>query len=456
MRISVEEGQISLFDLPEEEFKITDEEITEVLLNRYKKDIYIHFIKDPYNDASFIKDVYGTGGSYGYVLKAYRYSGVDYNSSGLKIQKQDGDKKAEITLNWNQVASRIKKLIKENRYLTNEEKIKYELNEVFKITEEDRQRVLMFNYGLGYVEAKIRVYKNFISNNNSCSDRFLKEAYGTCGKINGKDSKGIGYSDTYMENGIEIAKGEIKTFMPWNYINQMLYELIIKKNIFLTDEEKVKYGLVKETPVPNKPKEENNDIDKIIKHYKDTCRFIVKGEYGVMIHLRNKAFFYGYDGKKTSINSSFVPPKPLGKVLVDNIGAYKKSTVLDKKVTEVAIKSTKMDKEVTSMDIKLKKGQAVKVCAYSKERLGEVWRLQSNGCISILFKDTNSIGAYPRKFIKAVKEKLKIRLLEDCTDIKNDFLKGNVYEVWMEQPENYIIRIDGVAYGPLKKSCEIV
>lgn len=53
-------------------------------------------------------------------------------------------------------------------------------------------------------------------------------------------------------------------------------------------------------------------------------------------------------------------------------------------------------------------------------------------------------------------EKLKIRLLEDCTDIKNDFRKGNVYEVWMEQPENYIIRIDGVAYGPLKTSCEIV
>lgn len=205
-----------------------------------------------------------------------------------------------------------------------------------------------------------------------------------------------------------------------------------------------------------KPEEENTEIDKIIKHYKDTCRFIIKGKYGLMIHLRNKAFFYGYDGKKTSINSSFVPPKPLGKVLVDNIGAYKKSTVLDKKVTEVAIKSTKMDKEVTSMDIKLKKGQAVKVCAYSKERLGEVWRLQSNGCISVLFKDTNSIGAYPRKFIKSVKEKLKIRLLEDCKDIKEDFLKGNEYEVWMEQPENYIIRIDGVAYGPLKKSCERV
>lgn len=65
MKIAVEEGQISLFDLPmettpKEVFKITEEEITEVLLNRYKKDIYIHFIKDPYNDESFIKDGYVT------------------------------------------------------------------------------------------------------------------------------------------------------------------------------------------------------------------------------------------------------------------------------------------------------------------------------------------------------------------------------------------------------------
>ena len=59
---------------------------------------------------------------------------------------------------------------------------------------------------------------------------------------------------------------------------------------------------------------------------------------------------------------------------------------------------------------------------------------------------------------KEVKEsnKPKIRLLKDMKDLRQDFLKGNVYEVWMEQPENYIIRIDGVAYGPLKKSCEIV
>lgn len=383
MKNIVVEGQISLFDLPmmdlkpEEEFKITDEEIEEFLLKgsgfrEGKKRIYNHFIKQPYNNAIFLKEEYGIGGG-NCALSSSGYTPYEYNSKGVKIEKRDKGKRAEIILNWDQVSKKIEKLINENRYLT---------------------------------------------------------------------------------------KGE-----------------------------KVKYGFIKDSPVPNKSKEENMEIDKIIKHYKDTCRFIVKGEYGVMIHLRNKAFFYGYDGKKTSINSSFVPPKPLGKVLVDNIGAYKKSTVLDKKVTEMDKKVHEFemydgfevintvniltkcgretlskgkvafinsygdnhvniafpneyggtygisisisqfeenfkslnrkiypkkkeiwdgekwiknpDKEVIKTDIKFTKGQAVKVCAYSKERLGEVWRLQSNGCISILFKDTNSIGAYPRKFIKS-------------------------------------------------------
>lgn len=339
MKIAVETGQICLFDLqmdvkPKEEFNITDEEITEVLLNRYKKTIYLHFINEPYNNALFLKDQYGIGGEHGYVLKAYRWSDVDYDSNGLRITKEEGSKKAEITLNWSQVARRIEKLIKEDRYLTKEEKIKYELYENFKIDSEDIERVLMFKHGIGSVKKRIKVYKNFISNGYKaiCSEEFLKETYGTSGSIRGKTSKGIRYSDNYKENGIEIEKGEIKLFMPWLSINIELHKLI-KNNIFLTDEEKKKYGLVKESSVSNKPKEENTEIDK--------------------------------------------------------------------KVTEVASKSTEMD-------IKLKKGQAVKVCAYGKERLGEVWRLQSNGCISVYFKDTNSVGAYPRKFIKAVKKLCEI------------------------------------------------
>ncbi len=250
MKIAVEEGQISLFDLPmeikpKEVFKITDEEITEVLLNRYKKDIYIHFINEPYNNEIFLRDQYGIGGKHGYVLKEYKYSDVDYNSDGLRIQKHDGDRRAEITLTWSQVSKRIEKLIKCSQYLTKEEITKYGLNEVFEINDEDIQRVLMFKHGLGSIEKRIKVYKNFLSNGYKCicSKEFLKDAYGTSGSIRGKTSKGIRYSDNYKENGIEIEKGKVKMFMPWISINVELYKLI-RNNIFLTYEEKKKYGLL--------------------------------------------------------------------------------------------------------------------------------------------------------------------------------------------------------------------
>lgn len=319
--------------------------------------------------------------------------------------------------------------------------------EVFKINDEDIQRVLMFKHGLGYIEARIKVYKNFISNGCRCSEKFLKEAYGTSGRINGKDSKGIGYSDIFMENGIEIEKGEIKTFMPWNYISSKIFQLI-RNNIFLTYEEKKKYGLL-----ISEDNYCNEMYESIIVQYKDICDWISTNEHGIMVKVCGRALFYDTDGHlKYEITGK---SKKIGKIVVDNT-VNTKNTALDKKVTKVATKSTDMDKKITESDIEFTKGQAVKVCLGGKERIGEVWRLQSNGCVSVLFKDTNSIGAYPKKFIKAAEEKLKIRLLEDCTDIKDDFLKGNIYEVWMEQPENYIIRIDGVAYGPLKKSCERV
>ena len=441
MKIAVVEGQVGFFDLPiidtkVEEFKITDEEITEVLLNHYKKHIYLHFINEPYNNALFLKDAYGIGGEHGYVLKNYKFSDVDYNRDGLRIQKQDGDKKAEITLNWNQVSNRIEKLIKEHRYLTREEIIKYGLNEIYEIADEDIQRVLMFKHGIGSIKKRIKVYKNFISNGYKCicSKEFLKEAYGTSGSIIGKDSNGIIYFDNYMENGIEIKKGQIARFMPWNWISVEIYKLI-RNNVFLTYEEKKKYGLL-----ISEDNYCNEMYESIIEQYKDVCSWISKNKYGLMVRVERRSLFYDTKGHlKYEING---PAKKVGKVLIDKIKNYVNNTVLDKKITE--------------SDIKLTKGQAIKVCLGGKERLGEVYRLQSNGCVSVYFKNTNSIGAYPIKFIKAVKEKLKIRLLEDCTDIKNDFLKGNVYEVWMEQPENYIIRIDGAAYGPLKKSCERV
>lgn len=405
MKMKIEKGQISLFDIPietrpKEAFKITDEEITEVLLNRYKKDIYIHFINEPYNNEIFLRDQYGIGGKHKYVLKGYRWSDVDYDSNGLRITKEEGNKKAEITLNWSQVAKRIEKLIKEKRYLTKEEIIKYGLNEVYKIDDEDIQRVLMFKHGLGSIEKRIKVYKNFLSNGYKCicSKEFLKDAYGTSGSIRGKTSKGIRYSDNYKENGIEIEKGQAKMFMPWISINVELYKLI-RNNIFLTYEEKKKYGLL-----ISEDNYCNEMYESIITQYKDICYWISKNEHGLMVKVKGRAMFYDCKGHlKYELEGA---AKKIGEVLIDNTVSDSKNTVLDKKVTKMATKSTDMDKKITESDIELTNGQAVKVCLGGKERLGEVWRLQSNGCISILFKDTNSIGAYPRKFIKAVKEKL--------------------------------------------------
>lgn len=53
-------------------------------------------------------------------------------------------------------------------------------------------------------------------------------------------------------------------------------------------------------------------------------------------------------------------------------------------------------------------------------------------------------------------KELKIRLLEDCKNLREDFLKGNVYEVWKEKPKNYVIYLDGTFYEPLKENCERV
>lgn len=123
-----------------------------------------------------------------------------------------------------------------------------ESTEEVEITDEDEQRVLMFKHGIGDMKSRIKVYNHFVSNDNSCSNEFLKEVFGTSGSIRGKDSKGIGYSDNYMENGIEIEKSGIKRFMPWEYIETEL-SLLIRDNIYINDEEKLKYGINKENQI---------------------------------------------------------------------------------------------------------------------------------------------------------------------------------------------------------------
>lgn len=300
MKVKIEEGQIGFFAIPEESikdnFNITDKEIDEILLSRHKKDIYKHFTTEPFNNELFVKEIYDTEWIHGYALNGYPLSNIDISSKGIRIEKEEGSKRAEINLNWTQITSKIEKLIKSNKYLTREEKIKFNL-----------------------------IDKKSIKNTNK------------------EDSN--------------KAKGNIK-------------EEHVLKNLY----------------------------DSVIDKYKNDCRFIVKGSKGIMIHLKSKAIFYDFEGNlKSELNSSFIPHKALGAILVDNIGYEKmlESTVLDNKVTKVANKSIEMD-------IKLTKGQAVKVTSKGKERVGKVHSIYNDGyTINVYFKDTNSVQPWFKDYVKA-------------------------------------------------------
>ena len=42
----------------------------------------------------------------------------------------------------------------------------------------------------------------------------------------------------------------------------------------------------------------------------------------------------------------------------------------------------------------------------------------------------------------------------DCTELHKSFLCGSIHQYLFEHENNFIIKIDGVFYGPLKDSCE--
>ena len=47
-----------------------------------------------------------------------------------------------------------------------------------------------------------------------------------------------------------------------------------------------------------------------------------------------------------------------------------------------------------------------------------------------------------------------IILTEDCTELHSSFLCGSIHQYLFEHENNFIIKVDGVYYGPLKKSCK--
>ena len=75
--------------------------------------------------ADFLKNEYGTGGT-SHALAGSDRSFKDYDAKGIKLRKGSiMTPDAEVLLSWNVVAKRIEKLMKEDRYLLAEDKVKY-------------------------------------------------------------------------------------------------------------------------------------------------------------------------------------------------------------------------------------------------------------------------------------------------------------------------------------------
>ena len=89
--------------------------------------IYDFYQKEhtPKEAADFLKYEYGTGGST-HAMAGADHSYKDYDAKGIKLKKgKIFTPDAEVLLSWNVVAKRIEKLIQEDRYLSEEKKLKY-------------------------------------------------------------------------------------------------------------------------------------------------------------------------------------------------------------------------------------------------------------------------------------------------------------------------------------------
>ena len=110
---------------------IFSQEIIDAVLTRGsgvsegKMRIYEQFEKSlsAKENADFLKNEYGWGGSYPVIIGA----GIDeqYDGKGITISKGIGSDKPHITLSWSQVEKRIGDLIRMDRYLNPKEKEKY-------------------------------------------------------------------------------------------------------------------------------------------------------------------------------------------------------------------------------------------------------------------------------------------------------------------------------------------
>ena len=116
-------------EIPAVQRFITEDEIVATLtrgsnIEGGKGRIYAYF-KEKHTSkeqADFLKKEYGVGGS-SHAVSGATHSGEDHSGKGIVLKKQDCP---EIQLNWANVAKRISELIRKDRFLTPEEKARFE------------------------------------------------------------------------------------------------------------------------------------------------------------------------------------------------------------------------------------------------------------------------------------------------------------------------------------------
>ena len=123
------EYRTEMAEIPAVQRFITEDEIAATLtrgsnIEGSKGRIYAYFKEkhSPKEQADFLKDEYGIGGR-SHAVSGASHSGEDHSGKGVSLKKQDCP---EIQLNWANVAKRISELIRKDRFLTPEEKARFE------------------------------------------------------------------------------------------------------------------------------------------------------------------------------------------------------------------------------------------------------------------------------------------------------------------------------------------
>ena len=129
LSLSRREYRTEMAEIPTVQRFITEDEIAATLtrgsnVEGSKGRIYAYFKEkhSPKEQADFLRKEYGIGGS-SHAVSGASHSGEDHSGKGVSLKKQDCP---EIQLNWANVAKRISELIRKDRFLTPEEKARFE------------------------------------------------------------------------------------------------------------------------------------------------------------------------------------------------------------------------------------------------------------------------------------------------------------------------------------------